>query len=410
MKAILKTVALLFVLVVSSSRAQIETEEGDEICSCSPTVFRFTMNFAGTCPGNLDVGDGIANNDCQTLVLGPDQGDTSPVIIDTLTILELNDDEVINSTTVTGPFADGDAIVYASISSYRNLTEFYFPVGLEMTLTGENENQETIVNIVSIRYDTSECGVWPVIPPDTIIGWVDFATVEDALRLYCPEAPATPTVSPTEAPVETVIPTTSPTVATPSVAPADTTVPTTTGPAATPSVAPVDTTVPTTTGPAATPSVAPVETTVPTTTSPVATPSVAPAETTVPMTTSPVEAPSAVPVATVTPTTTTPVETPSASPVDTILPTTTTPIETPSEAPVTPPPAAVTDPPASTPTASNPPVTPSPALEPGPTLPPSPVAPQPTPDEPPQPLPPVLFPTIDAPTVDYPDLPPSKYH
>lgn len=176
MKPILKTVALLFVLVVSSSRAQIETEEGDEICSCSPTVFRFTMNFAGTCPGNLDVGDGIANNDCQTLVLGPDQGDTSPVIIDTLTILELNDNEVINSTTVTGPFADGDAIVYASISSYRNLTEFYFPVGLEMTLTGENENQETIVNIVSIRYDTSECGVWPVIPPDTMIGWVDFVS------------------------------------------------------------------------------------------------------------------------------------------------------------------------------------------------------------------------------------------
>lgn len=176
MKTILRTTALLLVLFVSSSRAQVETEDGDELCSCSPTVFRFTLDFAATCPGNLDNGDGIENVDCQTLVLGPDQSDTTPVLVDTFTILELNDDQVINSTTLAGPFVDGDEIEYASISSYRNLTESYFPVGLEMTLIGENSNQETVVNIISIRYDTSECNEWPVIPADTMIGWVDFVS------------------------------------------------------------------------------------------------------------------------------------------------------------------------------------------------------------------------------------------
>lgn len=177
MPNILKIASLLLLAVsVSKTNAQLETDAA-ELCSCSPTVFGFRFDFAATCPGTLEEEDGIEALSCQTLVLGPDQSNTQPVIVDTLTILEVNADAVINSTTLNGPFLDGEEIQYASISSYANLTENYFPFGLEMTLTGENSDGDTVVNIISVAYDVSECDEWPVFPPDSRIGWIDIVSL-----------------------------------------------------------------------------------------------------------------------------------------------------------------------------------------------------------------------------------------
>lgn len=177
MTNILRTAALLLTVFVSRTCAQVETEDGDELCSCSPTVLGFRFDFAATCPGTLQTGDGTENLDCQILVLGPDQSNMQPVIVETVTILEVNELAVINSTTLTGPFLDGDEIQYASISSYRNLTETYFPFGLEMTLMGENSDGDTLVNIISIAYDVTECEEWPVIPSGSAIGWIDIVSI-----------------------------------------------------------------------------------------------------------------------------------------------------------------------------------------------------------------------------------------
>lgn len=176
--SILQTAALALALVVTGANAQIE---GTDLCSCSPTVFSFTLDFAGTCPGNLvnadgePINEGIGDQSCFTTVISQDPNNRQPVVIDTVTILELNMDAVINSTTLSGPFANGDVITYSSISSYGNLTETYFPFGLQMTLNGENSDGATVINAVAIEY-TNDCEVWPIYPDGSTIGWVDIVS------------------------------------------------------------------------------------------------------------------------------------------------------------------------------------------------------------------------------------------
>lgn len=94
-------------------------------------------------------------------------------------------DAVINSTTLRGPFTDGEVITYASISSYANLTEAYFPFGIQMTLTGENSDGATVINALAVEY-TNECDEWPVYPPDAQIGWVGMVStnIESASLIF----------------------------------------------------------------------------------------------------------------------------------------------------------------------------------------------------------------------------------
>lgn len=176
---ILQTAAVLVLtMIVSGVNSQIE---GTDLCSCAPTVFNFTLDFASSCPGNLKDEDGdpinraINDSTCFFTVLAADPSNVEPVIVETVIILELNQDTVINSTTLQGPFGDGDVITYASISSYNNLTEAYFPYGLQITMTGKNSDDNTLINAVGIEY-TNDCDEWPVYPPDAQIGWIDIVS------------------------------------------------------------------------------------------------------------------------------------------------------------------------------------------------------------------------------------------
>jgi hypothetical protein len=90
-------------------------------------------------------------------------------------ILELNMDFVINTTTIQGPFEDGDTVEYASISTYRNLTEAYFPFGLEMTMQGINNDGDTVINTWAIKY-TNDCDFEPVFQENAQIGWTVFVS------------------------------------------------------------------------------------------------------------------------------------------------------------------------------------------------------------------------------------------
>lgn len=182
--------ALALAVLISAANAQIP---GIDLCSCSPTVFAFTLEFSASCPGTLEgadgnpINNGINDLSCFTTVVSDNPDNRQPVVVDTVTILELNMDAVINSTTLRGPFNDGDVITYASISSYANLTEAYFPFGLQMTLTGENSDGDTVINAVAVEY-TNECDAWPVYPPDAQIGWaaiVSCCVLKVRLGRYC---------------------------------------------------------------------------------------------------------------------------------------------------------------------------------------------------------------------------------
>jgi hypothetical protein len=66
------------------------------LCSCSPTVFAFTLNFSAFCPGNLvddegnPVNDAIGDKSCFTTVVGGDSRNSQPIHVETVTIQELN--------------------------------------------------------------------------------------------------------------------------------------------------------------------------------------------------------------------------------------------------------------------------------------------------------------------------------
>lgn len=163
-------------LLASGINAQVETESGEELCSCSPTVFSFTLDFGATCPGNVVADDAIASVGCDVIVAAQDQSNQQPVLVESITILELNNNDVNNSTILKGPFDNGDVIEYASISSYRNLTETYFPFGLQITVNAENSDYVAVFNTISIEYDTSECDVWPVFPTGSTVGWIEIVS------------------------------------------------------------------------------------------------------------------------------------------------------------------------------------------------------------------------------------------
>lgn len=119
----------------------------------------------------------IRDLDCFTTVVADDSSNRQPVIVDTFTVSELYMEQVINSTTLRGPFQDGDVITHTSISSRANLTGDSFPNHLELTLSGENSYGITVVNTAVIEY-TANCNEWPVYPANrSMIGWVEIVSL-----------------------------------------------------------------------------------------------------------------------------------------------------------------------------------------------------------------------------------------
>ncbi len=127
----------------------IESSDASCLCSCSPTVFAFMLNFSTSCPGNLVdhegnlVNDAIGDQGCFTTVVGGDSRNSQPIHVETVTIQELNmeRDIPVKSTTLRGPFEDGDMLTYEYISLYANLTTvYYFPFVLQMTSSSETSS------------------------------------------------------------------------------------------------------------------------------------------------------------------------------------------------------------------------------------------------------------------------------
>lgn len=168
----------LLATLVSPVKAQVPSGA----CSCSPTVFNFTLDLDLSCPGNLVEPDGAPSNEgilnitCRTAVLS-ESTDEVPVVIDSVTVRELNADSVINSQEFLGPFSDGDVITFESISATEQLTDVLFPFALRLDLFGENADGATVVNTFTVLY-TADCDEWPVYPEGATVGWVEIVSID----------------------------------------------------------------------------------------------------------------------------------------------------------------------------------------------------------------------------------------
>jgi hypothetical protein len=169
-----KVAVLALTIAVSGVNAQIPGTT--DLCSCSPTVFTFTISYDTTCAEQTVVENGgIAETSCIATAVAEDPSDRVPVSIDTMLIIELTENIVIKSTTLEGPFNDGDTVVYNSVSTFRNLTDSYFPSGLQVTLQGLNAANTILISTWGVEY-TNDCSFEPVFEEDAQIGWTVFVS------------------------------------------------------------------------------------------------------------------------------------------------------------------------------------------------------------------------------------------
>jgi len=208
------TVALLVSWLLPSAAQQ---EIGTEICSCAPNTYEFTLDFSLFCPPvNITIGDAVAATTCMVSPFGdPDVSDLIPVAVQSIDILELNQNlQIMSQENIAGNFGDGDTFQYTSYAALPGeiVNPEDLPRAIQINIIGVNQFEEPIINVYLITF-TNSCGSYPVLFEGQSAGWTRFSDLGPPSREYCPLVPSpSPTVSPdVPTPSPSVPPTPSPT-------------------------------------------------------------------------------------------------------------------------------------------------------------------------------------------------------
>ena len=150
--------------------------QGVDICSCSPLVYKWELNFSGECPpANVNIGTsdsitGIKEATCNTFAqVGVT--DLVPVNVTRYEILELTRGLEIEKGIVRTELnlQDGDAI---SFNSESVVNPSFISGGLQAELRGINAQGEEIILFFIVRF-TNKCGEPPFEREDSF-GWMKF--------------------------------------------------------------------------------------------------------------------------------------------------------------------------------------------------------------------------------------------
>eukprot|EP00978_Attheya_sp_CCMP212_P044996 scaffold330459_cov33-Attheya_sp.AAC.1 len=191
-------IGFLFALLTRAGGQEI----GGDICSCDPSTYEFTFDFALTCPPiNVTQGGAIETTSCLVSRLGGAATDLVPVAVQSIDILELDQGlSVLAQLTITGNFGDGDSFTYVSIAaspgSITNRT-VDTPRAIQLNIVGVNILDEPIISVYIIVF-TNDCSAFPVLVNGQSAGWTVFSDLGNARQEYCPLAP--PPVDPSPSP------------------------------------------------------------------------------------------------------------------------------------------------------------------------------------------------------------------
>jgi hypothetical protein len=166
-------------LLVGTATAQI----GTELCACQPSVVTFTLDFGTECSESTVFalpGNGIQEVTC-SVSTREEQNTTDPfpISVSQVQVLELDQNLLpFGQSVFEGSFVDGDSFTYTSIVSTdpENVTEESLPRGFQVTITGLNSLEESIVNLWAIVY-TNDCGIFPLLEVGQQVGWSVFVSV-----------------------------------------------------------------------------------------------------------------------------------------------------------------------------------------------------------------------------------------
>ena len=189
-------------------------------CVCSPRAYTFKLMFVfdvdQTCDVNtIDGKPGIVGTGCQPPGSTPD-------VIDSVQILELNNYDVLAQESIPGPFFDGDEFSYTSVSAQLTpdepLVDPKVPSAIVLILYGNSWGIQ-VNSQVSWIYDLTNCDDEPIMTGDKI-GLIEVVGYETAIPAFCPaietDPPTStpslsPTYPPTARPIITIPPTEKPT-------------------------------------------------------------------------------------------------------------------------------------------------------------------------------------------------------
>lgn len=186
-------------LTVLSGRATAQ-----ELCSCSPSTYTFTLDFSLTCPPvSVTKNPAITATFCQISPLGDANEtitDLVPVEVESLAVLELGQEfEVLSQQNVTGPFSDGDSFDYTSLIDADGYDGEAVKV-IQLNIFGENALGESIVNFFAISF-TNTCDEYPALIEGDSAGWTSFTKLAAPSVELCPAAATEPPVEPTDPPI-----------------------------------------------------------------------------------------------------------------------------------------------------------------------------------------------------------------
>ncbi len=170
---ILYVAAIALTLLSGRSTAQ-------ELCSCSPSTYKFTLDFSLTCPPvSVTKNPAITATFCQISPLGDANEtitDLVPVEVDSLAILELGQEfEVLSQKNVTGPFTGGDSFEYTSLIDADGYDGEAVKV-IQLNIFGENAAGKSIVNFFAISF-TNTCDEYPALIEGDSAGWTTFVSL-----------------------------------------------------------------------------------------------------------------------------------------------------------------------------------------------------------------------------------------
>ena len=171
-----RVIAVAVVILVRSN-AQIGVTD----CICSPSSYNMTFNFSQTCDDNSVQGNGILTTDC---AIAPFENenvtDLVPVSVGSIDLLELDVSlDLLLQSSKFGTFLDGESFSYNSLSSDLSMINgTAFPKALQISVTGNNADGETLFFAGLIIYETA-CGaaMYPALLENSRIGWITFVCV-----------------------------------------------------------------------------------------------------------------------------------------------------------------------------------------------------------------------------------------
>jgi hypothetical protein len=173
------------ILLCLLARPVATQSDSSDICSCTPSVYEFILDFDLTCSDASVDGDGVSGSAC---VLDTDVAenvtDLVPVRVTAIQILELNQTmDVVNQRLLEGDYLNGGTFRYVSFvvsDSFNSSDTGSYPKGLQMVLKGFNAAGQEMSNFWLVLF-SNECTVYPVLEQGQRNGWAIFVRICFAL-------------------------------------------------------------------------------------------------------------------------------------------------------------------------------------------------------------------------------------